>query len=105
MILADSVLNQVTVCGEECVLDEAASTSAKAVCKLPGLSTIYSNENFAIATESQDLDSGKFFGTQSDNSIPFDGNLLVPPVDSSFSEGGFCSIGMAFKPNHVGMLS
>jgi|TARA_B110000285_G_scaffold124314_1_gene140308 hypothetical protein len=51
MILADNELNQVTICGEECAIDEASSTATKTVCKLPGLSTIYSNENFAIAKE------------------------------------------------------
>ena len=105
MILADSSLNQLTVCGEECVLDEAASTSTKAVCKVPGLSTIYSNQHFSIATESTDLDSGKYFGTQVNNSVTFDGNLLMPPSDTSFNDNKYCAVGMSFKANHVGMLS
>jgi len=105
MIQADSYINHITICGEECLLDDSESTDTKAVCKLPGLSTIYSNENFAIATESQDLDSGRYFGTQEDNSLPFDGNLLMPSVDASFSEINNCFVGMAFKKNHVGMLS
>jgi len=105
MILADNQLNQVTICGEECVIDEASSSAIKTVCKLPALSTIYSNENFAIATETTDLDSGNYFGTQVANNVTFDGNLLMPPTDTSFSENGMCSVGMAFKPNHVGMLS
>ena len=42
-----------------------------------------------------------YFGTAEDNSIAFDGNLLVPTTDDS----EVCVIGMAFKENHVGMIS
>lgn len=68
---------------------------------MPALSTIYSNENFAIELESEDLDSGKYFGTADDNSLVFDGDLLVPSTDNN----EYCVIGMAFKEAHVGMLS
>lgn len=101
MILSDSDVNHVNICGEECVIQEDQSTSTTVKCSLPNLSTIYSNENFGIALESEDLDSGHYFGTAEDNSIAFDGNLLVPTTDDSNT----CIIGMAFKENHVGMIS
>jgi hypothetical protein len=101
MIKNDPENNQVTICNEECVLVEDESSKSLVKCILPGLSTIYSNENFGIATESEDLDSGKYFGTADDNSLVFNGDLLVSPSDNN----EFCSVGMAFKENHVGMIS
>jgi hypothetical protein len=29
----------------------------------------------------------------------------MPTSDTSFSSNAYCAVGMAFKPNHVGMLS
>lgn len=101
MILSDSDTNHVNICGEECVIIEDQSSTSTVKCNLPSLSTIYSNENFGIVTQSEDLDSGAYFGTADDNSIAFDGNLLVPTTDSTET----CVIGMAFKENHVGMIS
>jgi len=83
-------------------MDESLSTLSLAQCKLPKLSTVYSNENFGIATESKDLDSGRYFGTFSDASIVFDGNLLITPTSTSSNE---CHVGMGFKRGHVGMIS
>lgn len=65
------------------------------------MSTIYSNEEFSIATETEDLDSGVYFGTASKVNIVFDGDLLEAPSDSSSQ----CVLGMQFKEEHVGMLS
>jgi len=101
MIRDDDEINKVTVCGEPCAFNEDDSSSTLVSCTVPGLSTVYSNENFAIATESEDLDSGKYFGTSDDNSTAFDGNLLETPVDTN----DICSLGMAFKEDHVGMIS
>jgi hypothetical protein len=101
MILSDSNTNHVNICGEECIIIEDESSTSTVKCILPALSTIYSNENFGIATQSEDLDSGSYFGTADDNSIAFDGDLLVPTSDSN----DICVIGMAFKENHVGMIS
>lgn len=101
MIMSDSDNAQVTICGEECVIVEAESSTTTVKCILPVLSTIYSNENFAIAHESEDLDSGSYFGTADDNSLAFDGDLLVPTTDNN----DICIIGMAYKENHVGMIS
>jgi hypothetical protein len=101
MILNDSEENLISVCDEECVIDEDSSDSSTVKCKLPKLSTVYSNENFGIETESEDLDSGKFFGTADDIERAFDGSLLVTPTDSNEE----CILGMSFKENHVGMIS
>jgi len=101
MIRDDSENNYVTVCGEKCEMVEADSSGSAVSCKIPELSTIYSNENFAIATESEDLDSGYYFGTSDDKSTAFDGNLLVSPVDLNDK----CILGMGFKENHVAMIS
>ena len=93
--------NYISVCDEICEFNETASTAASAKCKLPPVSTIYSNENFFIATETEDLDSGVYFGTATDLATAFDGVMTNTPTDSS-SE---CSLGMQFKENHVGMIS
>ena len=83
-------------------MDESLSTLSSVQCKLPKLSTVYSNENFGIATESKDLDSGRYFGTFVDNSIAFYGNLLQTPNSTAT---GDCQVGMGFKKGHVGMIS
>jgi hypothetical protein len=101
MLKNDSDANQILICDEVCVFNEEDSTASVTKCKIPGISTIYSNENFAIATETEDLDSGEYFGTADDVSIAFDGNVLNTPDDTN-SE---CSLGMSFKENHVGMIS
>lgn len=54
------------------MFDEASSTSTVTKCKVPKLSTVYSNENFEIATPSENLKAGKFFGTASNFEIAFD---------------------------------
>lgn len=68
---------------------------------MPKLSTVYSNLNYNIATESENLKSGKYFGTADDFSIAFDNNLLKKPTDTSST----CHLGMEFKEGHVGLLS
>lgn len=102
MISANSSANYVEVCDEMCVLDESSSSLSSVQCKLPQLSTIYSNENFGIALESKDLDSGNYFGTFEDNSMVFDSNLIQTPTSTAT---GACSVGMSFKKGHVGMIS
>lgn len=101
MIAYDPENAKITICDEECTFNEDESTGEIVKCTVPKISTIYSNENFAIETESDDLDSGVYFGTAENNEMAFDGNLLVTPVDNNAE----CIIGMAFKENHVGMLS
>jgi len=101
MLKNDSSTNYITICDEICVFNEEDSTGAITKCVITEISTIYSNENFAIATETEDLDSGVYFGTADDVSTAFDGNVLNTP-DATSSE---CSLGMSFKENHVGMIS
>jgi hypothetical protein len=67
------------------------------------MSTVYSNENFKIETEKEDLKFRKIFGNLDDNLVSFDNRLLLSPVKSSSDET--CIIGGSFKANHVGMLS
>jgi hypothetical protein len=72
----------IEVCNDVCVLDESQSTPSSAKCKLPKLSTIYSNENFGIVRESEDLDSGNYFGDFENNAMLFDNDLLTVPTST-----------------------
>ena len=101
MFKHDSTSNYISICDEPCIFNEGASTSSITKCKVPAISTIYSNENFGIATESEDLDSGVYFGTAEDVSVAFDGAVLITPIDTNQE----CSLGMSFKEGHVGMIS
>lgn len=89
----DPTNNFVSVCDEQCVFDEDTSSATVAKCKVPRLSTVYSNLNFKISTESENLKSGKYFGSAEDFSIAFDDILLKKPTDTSST----CHLGMQFK--------
>ena len=89
------------MCDQECILSEEDSTPTKTVCKLPSISTSYSDANFQISTPTENLTSGIYFGTAEDNSTAFDGVLTNTIVDESEP----CNVGMTFKEGHVGMLS
>ena len=97
----DSSLNYISVCDEKCIIDETQSSSSVATCKVPAISTIYSNANFKISTESENLKAGNFFGTATDFELAFDDKMLETPSDSSST----CNLGMQFKEGHVGLLS
>jgi hypothetical protein len=101
ILKGDSAINYLTVCDEKCVFNEKESTSTSAKCKMPKLSTVYSNQNYNVSTESENLKSGKYFGTAQDYEIAFDNDLLVTPTDASAP----CHFGMQFKEGHVGLLS
>jgi hypothetical protein len=101
MLKNDSNANYISICDEVCVFNEEDSTGAITKCVIPEISTIYSNENFAIATETEDLDSGDYFGTSVDVLSAFDGEVLNTSTDTNTE----CSLGMSFKENHVGMIS
>lgn len=96
----DSRTNYISVCDEKCDLIESESTSSVAKCKLPGLSTIYSNSNFSIAEESDNLKAASYWGKASDYMNAFDDKLLTPPEDRYDP-----FLGMAFKEGHVGAIS
>jgi hypothetical protein len=43
IIKQNSTSNYISICDEKCVFDEASSTSTATTCKVPRISTIYSN--------------------------------------------------------------
>ena len=101
ILKGDSASNYISVCDEKCIFDETISSATVARCNVPKLSTVYSNLNFKISTESENLKSGNYFGTADDFEIIFDDVLLKKPTDTSTT----CYVGMQFKENHVGLLS
>ena len=101
IIKNNETLNYISICNEKCVFDETSSTSTVTKCKVPKVSTIYSNENFEIATSSENLKSGNYFGTATNYNVAFDNMMLVTPTDTNTN----CNLGMVFKTGHVGMLS
>ena len=102
MISHDQSTNFISVCDELCVLDDSESTAFSTKCKLPKLSTTYSNENFGIASESENLNTGSYFGTFENNSMIFDSNLIQVPTSTATED---CHVGIGFKSGHVGMIS
>jgi hypothetical protein len=101
MILSNQTKNYVSICDEKCLFDESTSSATVAKCKIPRLSTVYSNENFEISTPSENLKSGNYFGTASNYLVAFDNMVLVKPIDTSTT----CNLGMKFKEGHVAVLS
>jgi hypothetical protein len=83
------------------VFDELTSTATVTNCKVPKISTSYSNQEFEIAKKSENLKANILFGTATDYELAFDDKLLIPPTDTSST----CNLGMQFKVGHVGMLS
>jgi len=73
----DSSNNFISVCEEKCEFLPDLSDSTKAVCKMPKMSTVYSNENFKIEKEREDLRFRKTFGNIDDVSTVFDSNLMI----------------------------
>lgn len=67
----------VTVCDEKCELDADASDQNTAVCKVPKLSTVFSNQNFKVETESEDLKFKEIMGNLQDIDVVFDNQLTV----------------------------
>jgi hypothetical protein len=65
------------------------------------MSTVYSNTNFNIEIENEDLRPRTIFGNVNDAKLAFDSKMAVQTSNSQST----CSIGAGFKPDHVGMLS
>lgn len=65
------------------------------------MSTVYSNTNFFIETESEDLKARTFFGNINEPKLPFDGKLVTQPTNSQST----CVIGVGFKADHVALIS
>ena len=99
IIKQNSADNYISVCDKPCVFDEETSTATVTKCKVPQLSTVYSNENFEISKISENL-KGKTFGTD-DYELAFDDVLIL----GSDALNGNCNLGMEFKEGHVGLLS
>jgi hypothetical protein len=71
---------------------------------VPEVSTTYSDENFKIGIPQDDLKTGQYFGSYENNIAAFD-DILTEDQGESSSSSGNCSIGMSFKPGHIGLLS
>jgi hypothetical protein len=93
--------NYIEVCAQKCLFSQSDSTATVAKCKLPKISTTYSNQNFKIEESSDDLNSRNYFGTAEDNSMYFDNSLLFTPSN----QNDLCYFGMEFKEGHVAMIS
>jgi hypothetical protein len=105
LLKGSQTINKVKVCDEVCEFDEASSTAQTSKCKLPKLSTTYSDQNFNISEVSEDLrSSSSKFGTLANNSDPFDGVLVKKPTEVAQPDGS-CFIGVGFKEGHVGLIS
>jgi hypothetical protein len=100
----DPVNNFITICDRKCIFQDAASTDSMAQCLVPEVSTTYSDQNFKIAVQSEDLKSEHIFGTYANNHAAFDDILTEDQGESTVSSGN-CSIGMGFKPGHVALIS
>jgi hypothetical protein len=99
----DSVNNFVSVCDEKCTFLPDKSNNQKATCRIPKISTVYSNQNFKIETEQEDLRFRRTFSNLKNTRMLFDNQLTrMPSIDSTKTE---CYVGGSFKANHVGMLS
>jgi len=68
----DSVNNFISVCDEPCEFIEASSDPSKSVCKVPKMSTAYSDSAFYIATTKDDLRFRRTFGTLNNMKRVFD---------------------------------
>lgn len=75
---------------------------------MPPLSTVYSDEQFTIGEQQEDLRPRAVFGTLVDNNVPFDDILVTHPEEGDMIDGGevpsYCQIGFSFKAEHVGLL-
>jgi len=93
--------NYIQVCESPCEYLDSESTSSAVKCRLPSLSTAYSNANFQISPADNNLDSGVHFGTGDNYENALDGVMATRNEDSSST----CNVGMEFRAGYVGMLS
>jgi hypothetical protein len=93
--------NYINICEKKCELVASDSVSGTTVCKVPSVSTTYSNENFKIEVPSESLNSGVYFGNNGDSAkLAFD-NQIITKYES---DSKVCYVGMQFKLGYVGML-
>ena len=76
----------IDVCGNQCVLDSAASSASEAVCTLPYVSTTYSAAEYDIVKTGV-LHEGIWTGTASDEELAklIDNKNMIDMVDSTSS--------------------
>lgn len=72
--------NYISVCDERCVFKNEKSNFGQAVCNIPKMSTVYSNDKFSIQPIQEDLKFQKVFGQFEDNEMINDDNLMKMPV-------------------------
>jgi len=104
LMRGDPKNNFITICDRKCIFQDNDSTDEKAQCLVPEVSTTYSDSNFKISVPSEDLKTGEYFGTYINNIAAFD-DILTEDQGESSTDSGNCSIGMSFKPGHVGLIS
>jgi hypothetical protein len=104
LMRGDPENNFITICDRKCIFQDNDSTDEKAQCLVPEVSTTYSDSNFKISVPSEDLKTGEYFGTYINNIAAFD-DILTEDQGESSTDSGNCSIGMSFKPGHVGLIS
>lgn len=103
-LIQEPTKNYVKVCDNLCEVDSTTSTDSKAYCKLPKMSTIYSDQNLKIEEENIDLKAEKFFGSLGSSknyALAFDDDLTEPLSVNTNA----CHIGASFKENHIGLIS
>jgi len=93
--------NYIKICEKKCAVVAADSVSGTTVCKVPSVSTTYSNQNFKIEVPSESLNSGVYFGNWEEKAkLAFD-NQIITKYESNSK---VCHFGMVFKKGYVGML-
>ena len=95
--------NYIKVCEKKCTFIKSTSTAGDINCSTPPLSTTYSNENFEIEVESENLNSGVTFGTATDKTYALAFNGIN--TDQVNDKAVTCNVGMEFKFGYVGILS
>ena len=94
--------NYIKICEKKCVITAADSVAGTAWCKVPSVSTTYSNENFKIEVPSENLNSGKFFGTNASQAPrAFDNKPMTLVNDNE----KVCNVGMEFKKGYIGAIT
>jgi len=91
--------NNIKVCGEPCMFSENSSPGMT-TCRVPAIGTTYSNREYGIEVEDEDMKTGNYFGSNADYMKAFDDELGVGSGDNSAN----CEIGMEFNQGFVGLL-
>ena len=97
----DNTKNSIEVCGKPCLYSDSDSTDNVVGCRLPMVSTLFSNTNFNIMLPSEDLKSHNHFGSNANFGKVFDNNNLNHANDASTT----CFIGTSFSFGYVGLIS